>query len=396
MLGALLVLAVAIVGVVRFAPGYIPPQVTVIFDSLRGVQLPFLRATQTSTSLPLPTETLPVTDEPVATTTGFSPTATATRVLPTHTPETVPTTQITLTPDNTPVAVATSIGGSGQIAFASGRSGLPQIFMINADGTSLVQLTNLEQGACQPSWSPDGSQLVFISPCDRRGDFFETPYKESSLYLINADGTNLKPLTTAPGSDFDPAWSPDGNRIAFTSVRDGQKEIYLLSMKSLAITRLTTATGNVESNQQPAWSPDGKLIAYTVKRVGAYQVWVMNDTGQENVQLARSGQQLWDFLPAWSPDAKTIFFSERWASTTLPWLMKVNYEDLSLDPVRLDFQTPVEDVEFSPDGFWLTFEGRDNNTGNRDIYIMTVAGSGRTRLTNDPGVDFDPAWRPMK
>ena len=76
----------------------------------------------------------------------------------------------------------------------------------------------------------------------------------------------------------------------------------------------------------------------------------MTDTGQENVQLARSGQALWDYLPVWSPDGKNIFFNQRRPAPTRPWLMRVNYEDLELDPTRLNFPTPIEDVEISPMG----------------------------------------------
>jgi TolB protein len=121
----------------------------------------------------------------------------------------------------------------------------------------------------------------------------------------------------------------------------------------------------------------------------------MTDTGQEAIQLARSGQDLWDFLPVWSPDGRSIFFCQRMLGPYRPWLMKVNYEDLSQDPRRLDFPTPIEDVSFSPDGLWLVFEGMDGS-GNRDIYFITAAGSGRTRLTTDSKIDFDPAWRPSQ
>jgi Tol biopolymer transport system component len=75
--------------------------------------------------------------------------------------------------------------------------------------------------------------------------------------------------------------------------------------------------------------------------------------------------------------------------------MRVNFEDLSQEARRLNFQTPIEDVSFSPDGLWMVFEGMSPE-GNRDIYFMTAAGSGRTRLTTDPKIDFDPAWRPAQ
>src|SRR5512136_391977 len=116
----------------------------------------------------------------------------------------------------------------------------------------------------------------------------------------------------------------------------------------------------------------------------------MSDTGQEAVQLARSGQEQWDFSPAWSPDGKTILFSQRRLGPFRPWLMSINSEDLSQDPKRLDFPTPIEDLSFSPDGTWLVFESMDNHS-NRDIYFASAEGSGRTRLTNDLKTDFDPA-----
>ncbi|HLO31822.1 MAG TPA: protein kinase [Anaerolineales bacterium] len=389
-LWTLLLLSLAIVAVVRFRPDFVPAQMMTLLSPLNEIKFPFIVQRNTPTVPPTATQTL--ADVPTVTPITVAPTVTATLLL-TQTPE--PTLEFTPTPDHTAPAVATALGGgSGQIIFASTRSGLPQLYLVNTDNTGLTQITNMEQGACQPSWSPDGLQLVFISPCAGRADFFETIYNESSLYTINADGTGLKQLTQSPGSDFEPAWSPDGKQIAFTSVREGFRQIYSLDVNSLAVTLLTNTTNMIESSQ-PAWSPDGAKIAYMVKRVGTYQVWAMTNTGQEAVQLAHSGQNLWDFLPAWSADGTTIYFNQRRQGPFRPWLMKVNYEDLSQEPKRLNFITPIEDVSFSPDGLWLVFEGMDPG-GNRDIYFMTVAGSGRTRLTNDPKIDFDPAWRPLQ
>ena len=388
-LWTLLLLSLATVGAVLFAPQFVPDEVKALIEPLK-IKLPFLPIANSNTPIPVPTKTL--VPLPTVTPLAIQPTG-----IPSTTPTVTrqPTAEFTPTPGNTAIAVATMVGGgSGQIVFASSRSVVPQLYLVKTDGTDLTQLTNMDKGACQPSWAPDGTRLVFISPCLGRGDLFETIYNESSLYMINADGTGLKQLTAAPGSDFEPAWSPDGKQIAFTSVRGGFRQIYSLDVNSLAITLLTNTTDSIESSQ-PAWSPDGTKIAYTVKRVGTYQVWSMDANGQEATQLAHSGQDLWDYLPSWSPDGRTIFFSERRPGAFRPWVMRIDYGDLTQEPRRMNFITPIEDVQFSPDGFWIVYEGMDGG-GNRDIYFMTIAGSGRTRLTNDPKIDFDPAWRPLK
>lgn len=390
-LGVLFVLAISIVGVVRFIPALVPPQLVSLVSPINNIPLPFLPATSTPTTHPLPTATLTTVAEAAFTATAELPTATQPG-RPTSTFTAVPP---TVTSDGTtPLPQPTPLGGgSGQIAFASNRSGVPQIYISNIDGTSVTPLTALENGACQPAWSPDGTLLVFISPCTKRVDFFETGYVDSSLYLMNADGTNITQLTNVPGADFDPAWSPDGKRIAFASMRDGNKQIYTLDVASLAVVRLTITEPGTETSQ-PAWSPDGKMIAYMVKRVGTYQVWVMDDTGQRTQQLVRSGQTIWDFNPIWSPDGAFLLFSERRSSGfSPPWLMRIPYP-VSGDPLRLNqFPQPIEDIEYSQDGLWLVAEGTDA-AGNRDIYFMTLTAGNRTRLTNHDAVDFDPTWRP--
>jgi eukaryotic-like serine/threonine-protein kinase len=395
----LFLLAASLVGFVRLAPHLVPPVVMGVIPqeliSFISAPLP-VPATQDALS-PTPTEVVAsITNEPPPTETS-SPEPTPTEAVP-PTPTLPPVVEVTVTPENTPVPVPTQTGGgSGQIAFASSRTGVPQIYLVNLDTSGLTQLTELDEGACQPSWSPDGSQIVFISPCAGRADLTDSIYRNSSLYLMNADGTGQKPLTNVPSSDFDPAWSPDGKRIAFTSLRDSKRDIYLLTVETGAIVRLTTVSGDVQENIQPSWSPAGNLIVYTVKRFNAYQVWVMDDTGQGNVQIARSGQRFWDYLPVWSRDGSVILFSQRDSDPSViarPWLMSIRYEDRgTLNPSRPDLIRPIEDVEFSPDGLWIVFEGRDGE-GNRDIYLMTPTGGNRTRLTIDPGVDFDPSWRP--
>jgi Tol biopolymer transport system component len=123
---------------------------------------------------------------------------------------------------------------------------------------------------------------------------------------------------------------------------------------------------------------------------------VMSDKGDTNVQMARSGQQLWDYLPTWGPDGETIIFNQRNLGPTQPYLLSIRYEDRDIkSPIRLDFQPPIEDVQFSPDGLWIVFEGAAEE-GNYDIFFSTISGGNLTRLTNDPMIEFDPAWRPIQ
>jgi Tol biopolymer transport system component len=369
-------------GVSYYYPYLVPP--------ILAGYIPWIMPTPTVAPTPVPTETPTSTPEPTFTVAVEpSPTIAPTRTFtPTLLPAgPSPTPPETLTPSPTPMG-----GGYGQIAFASLRTGVPQIYLINEDGSDLHPITNIATGACQPSWAPDGSRLVFTSPCGHNTD----SYRESSLYFINADGSDLTPMVTTPGGDFDPTWSPDGTRIAFTSLRDGHKEVYVLELATSTITRLTFSDTD-EENSQPAWSPFSNQIAFVKKRVGALQIWTMTDIGQNPEQVVRSGQTLWDYYPVWSPDGQYILFNQFQINTgSLPWLMQIRYDDRETQTAsRLKLGVlGIENIHYSADGFWMVYEGVDERD-NTDIYYMTASGATRTRLTTDPKDDFDPVWRPI-
>lgn len=317
----------------------------------------------------------------------FTPTPTETLTL-------TPTPTVTSTPTETPTPTATQKGGGyGQIAFASDRSGQPQIYILSIEKGDLQQITSEEGGACQPDWSPDGMRLVFVAPCIKMNEV----YPGSGLYIANFDGTGRQPLSMPEGviGAFDPAWSPsDSNNIAFTAMlTNGRRQIYLFNVADNTSRRLT----DTFDNYQPAWSPSGLEIAYTCKEGLTSRIWTMKATGQAQERLTRGGDVYLNFLPAWSlPDGSFIFFNQtNSTNATMPArVMKILAKKPSVpqgEPIGGEATPPILDVDFSTDGKWLVFESSDGT--NQDIYMMTVSGTDRTRLTDDPGVDFDPAWR---
>jgi serine/threonine protein kinase/Tol biopolymer transport system component len=346
---------------------------------------------------PQVTEALPAsatsTPEPTATTAPPTPqyTSTFSPVPPSPTRTHTPVPPVILP---TPTFTASPFGGgSGQIAFASDvATGKPQIWIVNADGTSPRQVTDMPEGACQPSWSPDGDRLVFISPCA----FSQEVYPGASLFIINADGTGLIPLPTVPGGDYDPAWSPNGSVIAFTTLRESNRpQIYQIRVEDMAV---STVSNNIWRDYQPAWSPDGEMLVFVSTRRGPSQLWIMTKDGGNQQLYSRSGSQK-NSQPAWSPSGQVIAYTQNEPLGGLPRLMAASFlgfnapEKSFMEDRIIKEIIPMREPAFSPDGIWLAFEswpeGADHN-----IYIMTVNGLGRQQVTNRPAIDFDPDWRP--
>ncbi|HEX6269096.1 MAG TPA: DUF5050 domain-containing protein [Anaerolineales bacterium] len=125
------------------------------------------------------------------------------------------------------------------IAFASLRSGTRQLYVMNANGKNVGQVTDLNNMGGRSTWSPDGTRLAF----------YRGPSDDRDIYVINIDGTGLDRLTDG-GDNLGPSWSPDGEWIAFTSFRDGNNEIYVMRPDGRGVTRLTNSP---ISDWQPRW-----------------------------------------------------------------------------------------------------------------------------------------------
>ena len=159
--------------------------------------------------------------------------------------------------------VTYTVVGRRAILFSSSRTGNGDIYTVDEGGGGLVRLTSHSAIDSEPAWSPDGTKIAFTST--RNGNV--------EIYSMNADGTNVQRLTTHSALDLSPAWSPDGSKIVFASNRsDNHFDIYVMNANGSGVKRLTT--DKKEDDLLPTWSPNGQKIAFTSTRSGGTDIYV--------------------------------------------------------------------------------------------------------------------------
>jgi TolB protein len=176
------------------------------------------------------------------------------------------------------------------IAFMSSQNGNPDLYSINADGSHLHRITFSAGVNTSPAWNPKtGKEIVFVS--DRGGDGVPV------LYQMNADGTNVAKIELPDmGYVIDPAWSPNGQLIAFSWRRpSGNYDIYVMDIVSHQLVELTKDEGR---NERPSWAPDGRHLVFESTRTGTRQIWSMLADGSQPRQLTFTGE---NESPNWSP-----------------------------------------------------------------------------------------------
>lgn len=263
----------------------------------------------------------------------------------------------------------------GTLAFTSTRVGNAQnVFTMPARGGNARRVTR--DWGVDPAWSPSGGSIAFTTGgCCLH------------IELVRRNGSGAHRLTRERRLwEGWPSWSPSGRTIAFQRMaRDS--EIAVAGVRSH---RVTILTSNRVDDAAPAFSPDGRWIAFARGSSKRANIWVMRASGSDQRQLTRSNAG--DADPAWSPDGDTVAFSRLRSG----WRYLYAVPAAGGEARRLTAHRGAQPA-FSPDGGWLAFTGRVGNAhddNGLELFVMRVDGTGIRRLTHNRSADFDPAWRP--
>ena len=263
-----------------------------------------------------------------------------------------------------------------KIVFSSTRDGDSEIYVMESDGSKQVRITIDPARDYDPSWSPDGERIAFVSNRERG---------QEQIFVMDSDGGNPMRLTN-DSTHQEPAWSPNGDKIAYVRNKGG-RQIWIMDADGGNQTQLT----EVGKNGNPAWSPDGGRIAFRSLGNLAAGLFVMDKNGSNPVRLAPDMNITSN--PSWSPDGQRIAYDE--SLGFWPSQIYVVDSDGGGEPERLTDNLPTKsNPVWSPDGDTIAYAARDGWLDvPSTIHLMTAEGNYRKQLSaGHVGDDTDPDW----
>jgi TolB protein len=263
---------------------------------------------------------------------------------------------------------------STQMAFLSNRSGAKELFVMDADGENVRQATQDKNLVLAPRWSPDGREVIFISYAGAN----------AHLFGLELEGMKRRVISARENMNGPAAWSPDGNHLAITLSIHGNPELYLMDKRGNVLQRLTQHAG---IDVSPTWSPDGRSLAFVSDRAGGPQIFILDVGSGQARRLTFEGK--YNTEPSWSPRGDRIAFSG---------LQGGGYRICSIRPDGREFvqltNTAGNDnfPSWAPDGRYVAFSS--TRAGSSQIYIMLFNGQNPIQVTRLGGEQSSPAWSP--
>ncbi|HEV2438964.1 MAG TPA: LpqB family beta-propeller domain-containing protein [bacterium] len=278
------------------------------------------------------------------------------------------------------VALVVSAGAAarpaakGELAFTGADHGVPQVFVIGADGSERRRLTDAPAGSTTPVWSPDGQQIAFVR---RSGG-------NSQLYITDARGGSLRALTSGAGRAASPSWSPDGRQIVFAAARDGPSQIAIVRSDGGGRRNLAPSP---RDQVAPAWSPDGHLIAFLTKASAGYlELYVAGADGRNLRQVPTP-------VPSLQPDVTEFVWlpDGRLAYTNRSGLAQEGLTVTTVSGAERRYLGSASSPAWSPDGRQLAFVV--GHAGAPEIYVRN-GDAKPVRLVDPSLTPVRPAWSP--
>jgi Tol biopolymer transport system component len=271
-------------------------------------------------------------------------------------------------------------GLRGELLFQSDREGPTRLFVLD-----LATVATRRVGATgdwfdeEPRWSPDGRQIAFGSTRGQKGNI--------DIFVMNADGTNIVRLTDHPSNEQGPVWAADGKSVFFTGERDGRGEIYRVWLVDKRVERITAG---IDRSIMPATSPDGRYLAYAAQTIMSFQIHLIDLTNGNRRQVTSGGGAC---RPSFSPDSQELAFVRLDKEPSRLEAVKETGRRVLFEDTKLWGYYP----DYSPDGRYLAFSvSPEHHQGEDwDLALMDLQKPGQfVRVTSGPGNDRVPDWKP--
>ena len=289
------------------------------------------------------------------------------------------TTTITATSEGKQAEITISVSDLDLI-YEGFLGGFSEMLVLSLNGTQPARVLPAGVLVTSPAPSPDGSKIAFVPP--------EIASPDHEIYVVNRDGTGVLQLTNTPEIDDHPAWSPDGTKIAFRSFRAQRfGDIWVMNADGSNPVNLTPDPQDTTAERRPAWSPDGTHIAFSSNRSGTFDIWTMRADGTDLRQITNTRD--FDTEPTWSPDGRLAF---RRSDDFTSDLMVIGLQ--GGPATRLVFSGHELMPAWSPNGKFIAFAYFGPNGGPPQIHTVRPDGSDLTLRTTEPAWKggISPQW----